>query len=127
MESTEVRSSDCVNLARRVRPGQPVLFWISGTSKAHPAGIYAQGQTTSRATAEVADDEWVDPAERGRPKLFMSVSLRPSQRRCFLVTSSSIIALTYGGAQDGRGQQPVLRYARRVGSTALTWLQLAVK
>jgi hypothetical protein len=27
--------------------------------------------------AEVADDEWVDPAELGQPKLFMPVELRP--------------------------------------------------
>jgi hypothetical protein len=60
-----------------IRPGQPVLFWISGASKTHPAGLYAEGHTTGRATTEVADDEWVDPAERGQPKLFMPVELRP--------------------------------------------------
>ena len=27
--------------------------------------------------ADVADTEWVDPAQRGRPKLFMPVKLRP--------------------------------------------------
>lgn len=59
-----------------IRPDQPVLFWISGSSKIHPAGIYAEGRTTGRAMADVADDEWVDPAERGRPKLFMPVKLR---------------------------------------------------
>lgn len=60
-----------------IKPGQPVLFWISGSSKVHPAGIYAEGHTTGRATADVADSEWVDPAERGRPKLFMPVTLLP--------------------------------------------------
>jgi hypothetical protein len=50
---------------------------LSGASKRHPAGIYAQGRTTGRAMAEVADDEWVDPAELGQPKLFMPVELRP--------------------------------------------------
>jgi EVE domain len=60
-----------------IKPGQPVLFWISGASKTHPAGLYAQGHTTGRATADVADDEWEDPAERGEPKLFMPVELRP--------------------------------------------------
>ena len=60
-----------------IKPGQPVLFWISGASKTHPAGLYAQGQTAGRATADVADDEWVDPAGRGQPKLIMPVKLRP--------------------------------------------------
>lgn len=60
-----------------IRRGQRVLFWISGKSETHPAGIYAQGQTTGRATTELADDEWVDPGERGQPKLFMPVKLRP--------------------------------------------------
>ncbi len=60
-----------------IKPGQPVLFWISGASKTHPAGLYAQGTTTGRAMAELADNEWVDPAERGQPKLFMPVELHP--------------------------------------------------
>lgn len=60
-----------------IRPGQPVLFWISGASKTHPPGIYAEGYTTGRATADVADDEWLDPTERGQGKLFMPVELRP--------------------------------------------------
>lgn len=60
-----------------IKPNQPVLFWISGSSKIYPAGIYAEGHTTGIAMADVADDEWVDPAERGRSKLFMPVELRP--------------------------------------------------
>jgi len=60
-----------------IKPGQPVLFWISGASKTHPAGLYAQGQTAGRATADVADDEWVDPAGRDQPKLIMPVEWRP--------------------------------------------------
>lgn len=60
-----------------IRPDQPVLFWISGSSKIHPAGIYAEGHTTGGAVEDVADDEWVDPADRGRSKRFMPVRLRP--------------------------------------------------
>ena len=29
-----------------VVPGQPVLLWVSGGDKRHPAGLYAQGHTT---------------------------------------------------------------------------------
>ena len=29
-----------------VAPGQPVLLWISGQDRAHPAGVYAEGRTT---------------------------------------------------------------------------------
>ena len=55
-----------------VEPGQPVLFWISGSSATRPAGIYAQGSTRGRTTA--ADDE---PDEgRGLPKVLMPVELR---------------------------------------------------
>ncbi|MDX6359503.1 MAG: hypothetical protein QOH37_2557 [Nocardioidaceae bacterium] len=60
-----------------IRPDQPVLFWISGTSKTHPAGLYAEGHTIGRATPEVDDDEWVHLAEQGQSKLVMPVDLRP--------------------------------------------------
>jgi hypothetical protein len=60
-----------------IKPGQPILFWISGVSKTYPSGLYAQGHTTGYATVDVADDEWEDPAERGVRKLFMPVELRP--------------------------------------------------
>ena len=53
-----------------IEPGQPVLFWVSGSSTAHPAGIYAQGRTTGRATPDVVDDE-----RSGRPKLIVPVEL----------------------------------------------------
>ncbi len=29
-----------------VAPGQPVLLWVSGQDRAHPAGVYAEGRTT---------------------------------------------------------------------------------
>ena len=32
-----------------VAPGQSVLLWISGSSRVHPAGIYAAGHTTGSA------------------------------------------------------------------------------
>lgn len=71
----------CVRATYRtdlIEPGQPVLFWISGSSTVHPAGIYAEGHTTGRATTtEVADDEGVERAGRGRPTLFMPMTLRP--------------------------------------------------
>lgn len=54
-----------------VRPGQPVLFWISGADPQNPAGIYAQGVTTGVC---VPDGE---PAERGRSQARMPVRLRP--------------------------------------------------
>lgn len=60
-----------------VAPGQPVLLWISGSSKVHPAGIYAVGRTTGPATADQADDGQVAPAERRRRTLSMPVSLSP--------------------------------------------------
>lgn len=36
-----------------VEAGQPVLFWLSGSSTTHPAGIYAEGHTTGPAQAGV--------------------------------------------------------------------------
>ena len=59
-----------------VGPGQPVLFWVSGSSGAHPAGIYAEGHTTGHASADLADGQWMDPEERGPVKLSMPVRLR---------------------------------------------------
>jgi len=32
-----------------VAAGQPVLLWVSGSERDHPAGIYAQGRTTGPA------------------------------------------------------------------------------
>ena len=29
-----------------VAPGQPVLLWVSGRDRSHPAGVYAEGRTT---------------------------------------------------------------------------------
>jgi hypothetical protein len=61
---------------RLIESGQPVLFWISGEDDEHPAGIYAQGYTSGRAFAGVADSDWVDVAERGKKRLFMPVELK---------------------------------------------------
>ena len=36
-----------------VAAGQPVLLWVSGTEREHPAGIYAHGRTTGPAAAGV--------------------------------------------------------------------------
>jgi len=47
-----------------VRPGQPVLLWVSGSSRVHPAGIYAAGHTTGSA-------------ERVGSQLVMPLTLRP--------------------------------------------------
>ena len=34
-----------------VEAGQPVLLWVSGSEREHPAGIYARGRTTGPAQA----------------------------------------------------------------------------
>jgi hypothetical protein len=42
-------TSRCVRPTYRtglVRPDQPVLLWVSGNDRRHPAGIYAAGHTT---------------------------------------------------------------------------------
>ncbi|WP_181310004.1 hypothetical protein [Nocardioides campestrisoli] len=47
----------CVRRSYRtdlIAPGQPVLLWVSGGDRRHPAGLYAQGRTTGPATT---DDE----------------------------------------------------------------------
>jgi hypothetical protein len=36
-----------------VAPGQPVLLWVSGSERDHPAGIYARGRTTGPAESGV--------------------------------------------------------------------------
>ncbi|MCW2735424.1 hypothetical protein [Nocardioides sp.] len=36
-----------------VAAGQPVLLWVSGTEREHPAGIYAAGRTTGRADGDL--------------------------------------------------------------------------
>ncbi len=36
-----------------VEAGQPVLLWVSGNEREHPAGIYASGRTTGPAEAGV--------------------------------------------------------------------------
>lgn len=35
-----------------VEEGKPVLLWVSGTEREHPAGIYARGLTTGPATSD---------------------------------------------------------------------------
>ena len=70
-------TSRCVRPTYRadlVRPGQPVLLWISGSSSVHPAGIHAVGRTTGPVVAQGTSDMGPDsirttPAERGRPQL----------------------------------------------------------
>lgn len=57
-----------------VRPGQPVLFWLSGSSRPLPAGIYGQGHTTGPAHL---DADQPDASDRARPKWVMPVVLRP--------------------------------------------------
>ena len=45
-------TSRCVRSTYRaalVREGQPVLLWLSGHDRRHPAGLYAQGSTTGVA------------------------------------------------------------------------------
>lgn len=57
----------CVRASYRtslVAPDQPVLLWVSGQDRAHPAGAYAEGRTTGVVRAE-GDD------------LVMPVSLAP--------------------------------------------------
>lgn len=47
-------STRCVQPTYRtdlVAAGQPVLLWVSGTEREHPAGIYARGRTTGPAGA----------------------------------------------------------------------------
>ena len=47
----------CVRRSYRtdlIAPGQPVLLWLSGGDRRHPAGLYAQGRTRGPATL---DDE----------------------------------------------------------------------
>lgn len=38
-----------------VAPGQPVLLWVSGQDRAHPAGVYAEGRTTGVVRPDGAD------------------------------------------------------------------------
>ena len=38
-----------------VAPGQPVLLWVSGQDRSHPAGVYAEGRTTGVVRAEGDD------------------------------------------------------------------------
>ena len=47
-------TSRCVRATYRtalVREGQPVLLWVSGNDRQHPAGIYAIGHTTGPVDA----------------------------------------------------------------------------
>ncbi len=49
-------TSRCVRPTYRVelvREGQPVLLWVSGQDRLHPAGIYARGRTTGPADEEM--------------------------------------------------------------------------
>ena len=64
-----------------VKPGQPVILWISGSSRVHPAGIYAVGHTTGPAVARSADEMGTDatgtsPEKRGPSQLVMPLRLR---------------------------------------------------
>jgi hypothetical protein len=51
-------TSRCVRRSYRtdlVAEGQPVLLWISGSDRQHPAGIYAAGTTTGEVWQDDSD------------------------------------------------------------------------
>jgi hypothetical protein len=48
-----------------VRPGQPVLLWISGADPRTPSGVHAYGVTTG-VVREDPDDGWVLPLSLSR-------------------------------------------------------------
>jgi len=53
-------TSRCVRPTYRtgvVREGQPVLLWVSGNDRRHPAGIYAAGHTTGPVDLEASSPE----------------------------------------------------------------------
>ena len=53
-------TSRCVRPTYRaglVRPDQPVLLWVSGNDRRHPAGIYACGHTTGSVDLEAHSPE----------------------------------------------------------------------
>jgi hypothetical protein len=53
-------TSRCVRPTYRaglIRPGQPVLLWVSGNDRRHPAGIYASGHTTGTVDLDVPSPE----------------------------------------------------------------------
>lgn len=63
-----------------VAAGQPVLLWVSGQDRDHPAGIYAQGRTTGPA----AGAESGAGAQLVMPVAFAPLT-RPVLRREILV------------------------------------------
>jgi hypothetical protein len=68
-------TSRCVRRTYRtdlLAEGQPVLLWLSGHDREHPAGIYAQGRTTGPAGIDPAGDS--DQAGAGT-RLVMPVTL----------------------------------------------------
>jgi len=53
-------TSRCVRLTYRIdliRPQQPVLLWVSGSDRRHPAGIYACGHTTGPVDLDAPSPE----------------------------------------------------------------------
>ena len=53
-------TSRCVRPTYRaslIRPDQPVLLWVSGNDRRHPAGIYACGHTTGLVDLDVPSPE----------------------------------------------------------------------
>jgi len=76
----------CVRKTYRVdlvAVGQPVLLWISGQDRDHPAGIYAQGHTTGAVDTGPANGS----ADAGALTMFVSLeALRtPVLRRDLLL------------------------------------------
>lgn len=57
----------------KVRVGDRIAFWVSGSE----AGVYAVGEVTEEPSEGVADEQWLDQQDRGRPLVFVGVHLEP--------------------------------------------------
>ena len=60
-----------------VEAGQLVLLWISGASRAQPAGIHAHGRATGNVLMDAAGDAGPEPGAHRPPTVLMPVDLRP--------------------------------------------------
>lgn len=58
-----------------VRPGQPVVLWISGKARAHPAGAYALGRVLGPPETGQPDADWLDLEAAASHDLFLPMSL----------------------------------------------------
>ena len=45
--------------ARSMNPGDPVVFWVSGSQKDCPSGVWAVGTVTSPAQDDTPDSYWL--------------------------------------------------------------------